>query len=110
MTSTTTDQILEIKKAEEKAKKMLLDQSNKLQEQQRELSSSLASELNQYQKSLRSKKVERIDEVKEIENQEKKTKVQQAETENQAIIKAARGRQDEAVKYVENKFMEYIKA
>jgi len=108
--TTHTDQIEEIKKAEEKAKKHLEDANSRALEDENEVKAKLATEIETRKTELQERKQQKLEIVTQEGEHIKTSKKTESEGHKNQLLSNAQSKQGEAIDYIITKFVEYIKA
>jgi len=108
--TTQTDQIEEIKKAEENAKKQLEDTAASLRKEETTLKTKLEAEVEDRKKDLNERKQQKLEIAQQEADMLKKSRVTEAQSHKNQMISAAQSKQSEAADYIITKFVEHIKA
>ncbi len=108
--TTHSDQIEEIKKAEEKAKKHIEETVENLRAEEAALQNKLAQEVENRKKELQERREQKLEIVEQEAEHIKTTKKAEAEGSKNQLISNAKSKQGEAVDYIITKFVEHIKA
>lgn len=103
------DPVSQIKKVEEDAEQKIQNAKKRLEDDLREFSTELTKKTGKFENSLKEKGLEKLENVKKEAGELYKSKMAAAESGKNKIIAEAKGRQEEAVKEVINKFLESVK-
>lgn len=110
MTTQNTDQIEEIKKAEENMKKELeqamIDQNTEL----REVENKLEKQNEEFEASIVTHNQDKLEQARKLATKTKELKVFEAESVKNKIISDAKDKEGDALKHVVANFMEHINA
>ncbi len=108
--TTHTDQIEEIKKTEEQAKKHISDTAAKLSGEEVQLKTKLADETEQRKKDLQERKKQKLEIVEQEAAHIINSKKAESEGHRNSLISGAQSKQGEAVDLIITRFVEHIKA
>lgn len=109
MTKSSTDQIEEIKKAENTAQKKLEKAEIDFDKKERDLQSKLKTQVEEYEKKLRESNAQKLEKVQDEADVIKKKKVAESEGEKNNLISGAKTKESDAVIHVVTNFMKHIK-
>lgn len=107
--TTQSDQIEEILKAEQKANKHLESTRQKLNEEELQLKTKMANDIEEKKKMLMERKKQQIEIVEQEATHIINTKKTESEGEINSLISKARSKQGEAVNLIITRFVEHIK-
>ncbi|MBU0668326.1 hypothetical protein KJ951_00600 [Patescibacteria group bacterium] len=110
MTSTHTDQIEEIKTAEEKAKHQIEKEKHDLSAQELELKNDLDKRVKESSHNFHEKQIAKLETIKKEADQSKKQQLADSQSKNNSIVNGAKAKEDEAVSFAVSAFMNHIKS
>ncbi|MDA1060428.1 MAG: hypothetical protein O3B47_01400 [bacterium] len=110
MTNQNSDPISQIKKEEENSRKKIEESRKENELKLQKLKEDLAEKCKEFEESLRQRGIEKLETVKKEASELLKSRMATSDNNTNKLVSEAESKKDQAVKQVQQNFLEHIKA